>query len=48
MIAKKPVAAIRMALQRSAWINNIIRVLGVTREHAERLYDKIKPHEENN
>lgn len=37
----------RKEQQRETWINNIVKVLGKTREEAVEMYNKIKPYEKD-
>ncbi len=34
----------RLAQLKETWIKNIMKVQGLTREEAEKMYDKIQPH----
>jgi len=36
--------AFKIAQLRETWINNIVRINGVSREEAEKMYLKIDPH----
>lgn len=37
----------RLEQKKETWIKNVMRIEGLTREEAERLYDKLRPFEED-
>ncbi len=34
----------RLEQLKEAWVKNVVRILGYSREHSEELYNKIKPY----
>lgn len=42
--SEEQIHALRMKQKKEAWIMNVIRKLGYTREQAEKAYDRIQPY----